>query len=243
EGAFRTAGWEPRLVHPFASRQFRRPADPAHKTDDTDLAGIFRATINGFGLVDPVWPDDYQHLQLLARQRRDLVRKQAKLRCQIRAQLHSLRPGLADCFDDLFDYPVVLAIACRTGSAGAVRELGLAGLRPLVDQSGLRCQQGTLSKILAWAQTAVAATPPVEPRRHTLVNLEDDRHAKNQQILSPEGQLAHFLVRTPYVLLLIIPGLNIVSVAELAGALGTITSYAKANRITGSHGLRPYRYQ
>jgi len=243
QDAFRNAGWETRLVHPFASRQFRQPADPANKTDDTDLAGIFRATVNGFGLLEPVWPDDYQQLQLFARHRRDLVRKQAKLRCQIRAHLHSLMPGFADCFEDLFDYPAALAIACGTGSAQAVRDLALPGLRQFVGQSGLHCQQSTLNKILAWAQTAVAPTPPVEPRRQILANLEDDRHAKNQQILGLEQRLAHLLVRTPYLLLLAIPGLNVVSVAELTGELGPITGYANANHITGRAGLRPSRYQ
>jgi transposase len=243
QDAFRTAGYETRLVHPFASRHFRQPADPADKTDETDLAGIFRAAVNGFGLVEPIWPDEYQQLQLLARHRRDLVRKQAKLRCQIRAQLHSLMPGLADCFDDFFDYPVVLAIATRTGSAQAVRELDLPGLRQLVEQCGLRCRRGTLSTILAWAQTAVAPAPSVELRRQILSDLEEDRQAKNQQILKLERQLAHLLVRTPYVLLLVIPGLNVVSVAELAGELGPIAGYANANHITGRAGLRPSRYQ
>src|SRR5262249_9978217 len=184
QDAFRTAAWEPRLVPPSASPQFRQPADPANKTDDTDLAAIFRAAVNGFGLLDPVWPDDYRHLQLFARHRRDLVRKQAKLRCQIRAHLHSLMPGYADAFDDLFDYGVTLPIACRTGSAQAVRDLGLPGLRQLVADLGRRCRTETLSKILAWAQTAPAPTPPVEPRRQILAELEDDRRAKNPHILA-----------------------------------------------------------
>jgi len=243
QDAFRHAGWETRLVHPFASHQFRQPADPANKTDDTDLAAIFRATVNGFGLLDPVWPDEYQQLQLFARHRRDLVRKQAKLRCQIRVQIHRLMPGFADCFADLFEYPAALAIACQIGSAQAMRDLGLPGLERVVNQAGLRCQRGTLSKILAWTQTAVAPTPPLEPRRQILADLEADRQAKNKQILSMERELARLLVHTPYLLLIVVPGLNVVSVAELAGELGPITNYANANRITGRAGLRPSRYQ
>src|ERR1700687_4649149 len=41
--AFRQAGYETRLVHPFTSKQYRQPADPGNKTDDTDLAALFRA--------------------------------------------------------------------------------------------------------------------------------------------------------------------------------------------------------
>jgi len=41
--AFRKAGSETRLVHPFASRHYRLPDSADIKTDDKDLAGIFRA--------------------------------------------------------------------------------------------------------------------------------------------------------------------------------------------------------
>src|SRR5262249_26325373 len=36
--AFCQADFETRLVHPFTSKQYRQPADPGNKTDDTDLA-------------------------------------------------------------------------------------------------------------------------------------------------------------------------------------------------------------
>ena len=55
--------------------------------------------------------------------------------------------------------------------------------------------------------------------------------------------MARRVVRTPYVRLLAIPGINIVSLADLAGELGPITSYAGARQITGRAGLYPRRYQ
>jgi hypothetical protein len=51
--AFRQAGSETRLVHPFATRHYRLPASADTKTDDKDLEAIFRATVNGFGLLEP----------------------------------------------------------------------------------------------------------------------------------------------------------------------------------------------
>ncbi len=57
--AFSTAGFECRMVHPLATKQFRQPAHPGNKTDDHDLSAIFLATVNGFGLIeqplDPLW--------------------------------------------------------------------------------------------------------------------------------------------------------------------------------------------
>jgi Transposase IS116/IS110/IS902 family. len=58
-----------------------------------------------------------------------------------------------------------------------------------------------------------------------------------------ERSLASRVVRTPYVLLLAIPGINIVTVADLAGELGPIALYLNANAITGRAGLMPSRYQ
>ena len=51
------------------------------------------------------------------------------------------------------------------------------------------------------------------------------------------------LSQTPYVLLLSIPGINVVSAAEFAGEMGPIEHYAKPRAITGRAGLYPSRYQ
>jgi len=50
-------------------------------------------------------------------------------------------------------------------------------------------------------------------------------------------------VRTPYVLLLGIPGINVVSAAEFAGEMGPIDRYPTGRAITGRAGLYPSRYQ
>jgi hypothetical protein len=49
--------------------------------------------------------------------------------------------------------------------------------------------------------------------------------------------------RTPYVLLLSFPGVNVVSAADYAGEMGPIEHYAHSRTITGRAGLRPSRYQ
>src|SRR5687767_483775 len=150
--AFRSAGFETRLVHPYASKQFRQPADPGNKTDATDLGGIFRAAVNGFGLLEPELPDVYQQLQLLVRERRDLVRKTTRLRCQIKETLHQLMPGFAELFaSHFFESRLPLTLAHATGSAQAVLDAagvaGVAGLRRLLPED-LPCRQRELSRVL-----------------------------------------------------------------------------------------------
>jgi transposase len=242
--AFRQAGFETRLVHPFTSKQYRQPADPGNKTDDTDLAAIWRATTHGFGLLEPTWPDHYLAMQLLRRHRRDLVKKNTILQCQIREVLHAAMPGYAECFGHFWeDSPAPMLFARHTTSPEAVRQAGLAGLQQLAAQAQLRCRHETLHKVLAWADQAPPTPGHTPERRRVLSALDDDRRAKTRQILELERDLAHLVVATPYVLLLAIPGINLVTVADLAGELGPLALYRNANAITGRAGLMPSRYQ
>ena len=153
--AFRKAGSETRLVHPFASRHYRLPAHADSKTDDHDLEGIFRATVNGFGLLEPEWDEVYRQLQVLARHRRDLVEKRARLQCQIRQALDRCLPGYAALFpeDDLWIRPAALAVARRAGGAEAIREAGVGGVLRWLDEEKLRADADRRSPRTAYQGT------------------------------------------------------------------------------------------
>ena len=241
--AFRSAAFETRLVHPFASKQYRQPADPGNKTDDTDLAAIVRAATHGFGLLESTWPDDYPTMQMLRRHRRDLVDKNSKLGCQIREILHAAMPGYAELFCHLWESPAPLVLARQVTSAPAVKQAGVQGLRHIAVSADISCRSDTLDKIVAWAEQAPPGHTHTPDLQRILRTLDDDRLAKTQQILDLERALAQLVVRTPYVLMLAIPGVNIVTVADLAGELGPMALYANANSITGRAGLAPMRYQ
>lgn len=241
--AFRDADFEVRLVHPLTTKQYRQPADPDNKTDDTDLAAIARAGTHGFGLVDPVWPDDYVAIQLLRRHRRDLVEKNSLLCCQIREKLHAAMPGYAECFSRLWDTPAPLLLARQLPSAAAILQVGFQGLQQLARQSKMRLQRSTLERILVWAEQAPPGHGHTPQLQRILSTHDDDRTAKTQQITELERSLAEGVARTPYVLLLAIPGINIVTCADLAGEIGPMAFYRDANAITGRAGLAPSRYQ
>src|SRR5262249_48955221 len=66
---------------------------------------------------------------------------------------------------------------------------------------------------------------------------------KARRIRAVESDLVGLLAATPYVLLLGIAGINVVSAAEFAGEMGPIERYAGARAITGRAGLFPSRYQ
>src|SRR6476659_5932488 len=62
--AFAIAGFETRVIHPFATKQYRMPADPGNKTDETDLYAQHRAAVAGFGLCELELKSPYRELQL-----------------------------------------------------------------------------------------------------------------------------------------------------------------------------------
>lgn len=66
---------------------------------------------------------------------------------------------------------------------------------------------------------------------------------RKQQISSTEQEMAGFLVKTPYLLLMSVRGINVVSAASLAGEAGPIEHYASPRAINGRAGLYPSRYQ
>jgi transposase len=237
------AGLEARIVHPLASKQFRLPADPGNKTDDTDLLAICRAAVNGFGLVEPPLDEVHLPLRLLARHRRDLVRKNADLRNQIHAELDARLPGLAAAVGDIFGHEPALAIARHLGSPAEIRARGLDGLAALLRAEHVRHHRRSLVKILAWAERAPEPSESPEVHRRIFTYLDDERRARLRAIRELEAELAGLLVRTPYALLLSFPGINVVSAAEFAGEMGPIANSPGDGAITGRAGLYPSRYQ
>jgi transposase len=241
--AFAKAGSEVRIVHPFTTKQFRQPANPGNKTDDTDLSAIHRAAVNGFGLLEPEPEPIFVRLQLLARRRRDLVRKKVTIQQQMHEHLQSFMPGYSKCFKDVFDSEIALAVAKNYESAAAIVAAGLTGLAGQLRQAGLRMHTPTLEKALAWARQAPTPQEPASIHRRFFLELDADRMSKIRLIAALEGELAEQLVLTRYVLLMGIPGISVVSAAELAGEMGPIQYYPNGRAITGRAGLFPSRSQ
>jgi transposase len=240
---FRDTKFDTRILHPFATKQHRLPSDAGNKTDDTDLAAMFRATVNGYGLVERSWDETHRQLQVFARHRRDLVEKRSTLMCQIREQLEATLPGYAAVFEKFWESNVAIPLAQLLSSPARFAELGIDGLADLLRENRIRFQQRSLRPLVAWANNAAPQDEQAATRHRIFLDLQDDRSQKSLKIAGLEEELAHYLVRTPYVLLLSCPGINVVSAAELAGEMGPITNYARANHITGRAALYPSRYQ
>jgi transposase len=241
--AFSSAGFDTRVVHPFTSKQFRLAADPGVKTDDTDLAAIHRAAVNGFALGEAPRDESWAELQLLIRHRRDWVEKSSALCCQIKEHLHAALPGYARHFGSLWTHPAALKLAFQFGSAEGMSKAGLAGMIRALREQGIRFQRRSVHRALEWAHDAARGEIVGPWHCRIAAALNEDRVQKAQQIQALERLIAARLVRTRYILLLSIPGINVVSAGDFAGEAGPIEHYANSRCITGRAGLYPSRYQ
>jgi transposase len=243
--AFRKAGFDTRIVHPFASNHYRRPLHPDAKTDDHDLEAIFHAAVKGYGLAILPVNEVYQSLQAVSRHRHNLVKQRARLMVQIRRLLHQTMPGFADLFEDdhLFHKSIALAIALQFTSAEAIRRAGVDGIASHLSQTKVRFQSRTIERIVAWASSAADPSELAAMYTRQWQQLDEVRRLLEEQIAAAEREMASFLAKTPYVLLLSVTGINVVSAARLAGEAGPIEHYASARAINGRAGLYPSRYQ
>ncbi len=81
----------------------------------------------------------------------------------------------------------------------------------------------------AWiGRTAVESSELAAMHTRQWQQLNQVRQLLDEQISAVEQEMAGFLVKTPYVLLLSVTGINVVSAARLAGEAGPIEHYASA---------------
>jgi transposase len=244
EHVLRNASFEVRIIHPFATKQFRQAEHPGDKTDDHDLAALHCAALNGFALREPVLDEFWTSFLLLARYRRTLIHDAAKIRTRIHQDLDAYLPGYIDhAFQDFWKNHCAWPIAQAVLGPQDILQLGTDGLERLLREQGVHFHRRSLPPILAWAADAPAPdTAPAMHRRLAWARYQERCH-KFQEIQALELELAQFLCRTPYLLLLSCPGLNVATIADLAAELGPVSNYASANGIAGRAGLRPLRYQ
>ncbi len=243
--AFRKARFDTRIVHPFASKHYRQPLHPDAKTDDNDLEAIFQAAVKGYGLAVLPVGEVYQSLQAVSRHRHNLVKQRARLMVQIRRTLHETMPGFADLFipDNFFSGSIAMPVAVGFSSAESIRKAGVEGIASYLHKTKVRFQTRTIERIVAWADTAADPAEVAPMRTRQWKQLNEVRRLLTEQIFASEQEMAGFLVKTPYVLLLSVTGINVVSASRLAGEAGPIEHYASARAINGRAGLYPSRYQ
>jgi transposase len=235
--------WEVKTIHPFVTKQLRQPASPGVKTDGVDLEAMSRAIISGYGDDPRPLPWRYARWQLVNRAREDAVDRRRRLKQQCQERLHAFMPGYPGLFKDIWKHPAALAIAELYGSAKRLLATDVESIRRRLRDKGMRMMRPTINRVRAWAADAPSPDPGgALNRRIWRDNLRLLEHM-GRDITRYERQLAGHLVHTPFVLLLSIPGVNVVSASGYGSEVGPITNYIKPSHINGRAGIFPSRYQ
>jgi hypothetical protein len=119
----------------------------------------------------------------------------------------------------------------------------VSGIERHLTNKWVRFQTRTIERIVAWASAAAEPSELACIYTRQWQQLNEIRGLIDDQIAAAEREMAGFLVETPYILLLTVTGINVVSAARLAGEAGPIEHYASAGAINGRAGLYPARYQ
>lgn len=242
---FEKQNWETREVHPFTSSLIRRSADLGTKTDLIDLAAIHRAAVDGLAMRPEVLDAGSWSWRLVARHRRDLVEKAATLKIQLKETFDAYLPGYTRLWksDHFWDSPVAATIATTFATAEAMREASVEQFQHAARQAASLIQRTTIDRIKAWTHEAAPADQGAGLYYQRACSLWKDLRAKQQEISHFNLDLADFLCRSPGVLLLAFPGIQVVSASDYAAELGPITNYATSKSIAGRAGIYPSRYQ
>lgn len=235
--------WTVQMIHPFATKRMRQPADPGVKTDVTDLYSMERAAFAGFGCEECEWPDLYKEWQVLSRMRESLAEKCTQCKGQIHDRFDAIMPGYAKLFGkNLWESKAPLAIAELLGSAKAILAAGADKMRMMLGKRGIKLYRGTIDKVMEWAREAPTTDAPVQLHHRVLKDTLKLLRSLWKQIKGYECDELGYLVNTEFVRLLAASGVNVVSASRFGSELGPIKTYLKPTSITGRAGLYPTRY-
>jgi transposase len=235
--------WETFLVHGYTTKQLRQPANPGNKTDGNDLAAMHRAMIIGLGLEERELPEPMEEWRLLNRARENHVLRLSMAKNQFQERLEALFPGLGRLTTDLWKTRAVVLLAESYGSPKDIRQTGVSELKEFFKSAECRTTEQQRTRILAWAANASEPDPAAQVNHQILCKELKYIRELQADIFQYERELVEYLVDSPYVLLLSIKGINVVSSTGYGAELDPIEHYMNANRITGRAGIYPSRYQ
>jgi transposase len=235
--------WEVKAIHPFVTKQLRQPASPGVKTDGVDLEAMSRAIISGYGDDQRELPLLYTKWQLINRAREDAVDRRRRLKQQSQERLHAFMPGYAALFEHLWETPAAVELAERYGSAKRLLATDADAISEQLKDKGLRMMRPTINRVRAWAADAPSPDPGGTLNRRIWSDSLRLLEHLDRDIMRYERALAGYLVQTPFVLLLGIPGVNVISASGYGSEVGPITHYIKPSHLNGRAGLFPSRYQ
>lgn len=239
------------LINPFSTNEMRNLNLNCVKTDDCDLDAIAELVIHCKATPANLPGGVYLRLRELARWHRTKVDARISLKQQIHGHMDRIWPGLVNYHEkrkgvtgDLWSKTVRFLLEHGLGPHQVV-ELGVDGLRDLVrKERGPKIGVKAVQRIVDHARGCLQPiSDTIEVRRRLLDYDMAQLKVMDNAILETETEMARLLKQCPGRFLQSIPGVGVITAAEIAGEIGPPEAYINSSAAAKLAGLNPGTYQ
>lgn len=245
-------GYSVHILNAVSTHEERKQHLTYTKTDDIDLYLIAEALIGNKATNAKLSTGVYKQLQHLTRARRSEVNKRSRIKMEIRT-LHDHIWREFQGYSVLIDNKVKtkkifsdfwskasLHILVNYPHASQILALGEIGLRQLSKKHNLKIRATTIEKLLISARESVSK--PLEELSSELFVLKQklkDYDWHTQNIQSYEQEIERIFVQTDGLLLMTVPGIGLITAAEIYCEMGDLSHFTNANQLIKKAGTEP----
>ncbi|RXJ02190.1 IS110 family transposase [Anaerobacillus alkaliphilus] len=241
-----------RIINAATTSEERKALLNRSKTDNLDLLAITQSVINGRGTSSELPSGSVHELQKLTRARRTIVQEKTALQNEIRVHIdHIFREfqGMSIWRDGKRVH--VQPFEKLFGKAGRylmrhfihpsdIINLGVDGLREISIKENLKIRDSSIQLLLEFASNSISRPKEeLEIDHFLLVHKLDRLELVNQQIDEMEQKIASLFIETEGAVLLTVPGVGLVTGAELYGEMGDISDFDHAGQLIKMAGTNP----
>ena len=245
-------GFSVHIINPASTHEERKQHLTYTKTDDIDLYLIAEVLVGNKATNAKLSSGEYRKLQNLTRARRNEVNKRSRIKTEIRT-LHDhiwreyqgysvLEEGKVKTkmiFSDFWGKSS-LHILSHYPHASNILELGEIGLKRISKEHNLKIRKTTIKKLLFAAIESVSKS--LEDLSSELFLLKQklkDYEWHTQNIQTYEQEIERIFINTDGLFLLTVPGIGLVTAAEIYCEMGDLTHYTSANQLIKKAGTNP----
>lgn len=245
-------GYSVHIINPASTHEERKQHLTYTKTDDIDLYLIAEVLIGNKATNAKLATGVYKQLQHLTRARRSEINKRSRIKVEIRTMhdhiwreyqgysvLENGKVKTQKIFSDFWG-KASLHLLTYFPHASQVLELGEIGLRKLSKEHNLKLRKTTIDKLLFAANESISK--PIEELSSELFLLKQklkdyEWHTKN--IETYEQEIERIFIDTDGLLLLTVPGIGLVTAAEIYCEMGDLSHYTSASQLIKKAGTNP----
>mgnify|MGYP001091979815 CR=1 FL=1 len=238
------SGYDISIIRPIDSKNER---DNVHaKTDAIDLAAIARVIIANKGTRSNMPDNIYYNLQRASRTHRQLTWQETRLKNIITMLVDKTFTGLwdqQDIFSDKWGKASLLFVSHYPTPQQAIK-IGAKRLAQFFIKHNTKLGIDTANRIIALAKNTPAR--PTETMESDILALKANINVLEtltSAIGQQKKQMVKYLVQTPGIYLLSIPGISVVYAGDFTAEVGNVYRFAYAGQVISLAGTAPKKYQ